>query len=280
MTKIADIVEIREIPRALDPATLRRVRDALDQNDGAPSLLSGPDIDSLLERYVAIDGPADDPLYALLKQLAADPPAGAGFMMQGPAGSGKTHLLCVAALLLDYPSLRDRFVAANPRYAEPLGALARRRRPLVVPVALGEHRAEDENLEDIIFDCAEAELSRPLHRIQLPLSEQSYSLDLVSRHILPRYQAELDKHVRGRAGGFATWQDLADADPAGAVAAARLRDRQQARHLFRLARRLEPRVARHWARWATSLVPPIADRVWDDDETPVRTAEIAGVGAR
>ncbi len=221
MTRIADIVEIREIPRALDPATLRRVRDALDQNDGAPSLLSGPDIDSLLERYVAIDSPADDPLYAVLRQVAADPPAGAGFMMQGPAGSGKTHLLCVAALLLDYPSLRERFVAANPRYAEPLAALVRRRRPLVVPVALGEHRAEDENLEDIIFDCAEAELSRPLHRIQLPLSEQSYSLDLVSRHILPRYEAELDKHVRGRAGGFATWQDLADADPAGAVAAAR-----------------------------------------------------------
>lgn len=221
MTRIADIVEIREIPRSLDLAALRRVRDALDHADGAPSLLSGPDIDALLAQYVAIDSPADDPLYGLLRQIATDPPAGGAFMMQGPAGSGKTHLLCAAALLLDYPSLRVPFAAANPRYAEPLETLARRRRPLVVPVALGEHRAEDENLEDIVFDCAEAELNRPLHRVQLPLSEQSYALDLVARHILPRYEADLDKHVRGRAGGFATWQEMADADPAGAVAAAR-----------------------------------------------------------
>lgn len=66
----------------------------------------------------------------------------------------------------------------------------------------------------------------------------------------------------------------------GGLAAARLRDREQARHLFRLARRLEPRVARHWARWATALVPPIADRVWDVGDVQPATSEIAGAGAR
>lgn len=48
----------------------------------------------------------------------------------------------------------------------------------------------------------------------------------------------------------------------GGVAAARLRDRREARRLFSLARRLEPRVPAHWARWAATLVPPVADRVW------------------
>lgn len=52
----------------------------------------------------------------------------------------------------------------------------------------------------------------------------------------------------------------------GGVAAARLRERDEARRLFRLARRLEPRVARHWARWAATLLPPVADRVWDGSQ--------------
>lgn len=48
----------------------------------------------------------------------------------------------------------------------------------------------------------------------------------------------------------------------GGVAAARLDEWSEARRLFRLARRLEPAVWRHWARWTLSLVPPVADRVW------------------
>ncbi|GAF95812.1 unnamed protein product, partial [marine sediment metagenome] len=36
---------------------------------------------------------------------------------------------------------------------------------------------------------------RPRYKIQVPLSEQSYALDLIDRHILPRYEPQLDEHV-------------------------------------------------------------------------------------
>jgi glycosyltransferase involved in cell wall biosynthesis len=60
----------------------------------------------------------------------------------------------------------------------------------------------------------------------------------------------------------------------GGVAAARLRDREQARRLFRLARKLEPRVARHWARSIVVSVPPLADRVWTVDAPSEQLATV------
>ena len=49
----------------------------------------------------------------------------------------------------------------------------------------------------------------------------------------------------------------------GGVAAARLRDRAEARRLFRLARQAVPDVSKHWVRWAVACIPPAADRVWE-----------------
>jgi glycosyltransferase involved in cell wall biosynthesis len=69
----------------------------------------------------------------------------------------------------------------------------------------------------------------------------------------------------------------------GGVAAARLRDRHEARRLFRLARRLEPGVPRHWARWAAASLPVVADRVWSVGEPVAQRLEpaaVAGSAAR
>ena len=58
----------------------------------------------------------------------------------------------------------------------------------------------------------------------------------------------------------------------GGVAAAKLRDRNEARRLFTLARRVEPTTLKHWARWLVACVPFVSDRVWepgpDSDESP------------
>ncbi|MFM7067926.1 MAG: hypothetical protein ACKOYM_00550, partial [Actinomycetes bacterium] len=48
----------------------------------------------------------------------------------------------------------------------------------------------------------------------------------------------------------------------GGVAAARLRDHREARRLLLLARRAQPEILKHWARWAVACVPFIADRIW------------------
>ena len=52
----------------------------------------------------------------------------------------------------------------------------------------------------------------------------------------------------------------------GGVAAAKLRDRSEARRLFTLARRVEPTTAKHWARWIVACVPVVSDRVWEPDD--------------
>jgi glycosyltransferase involved in cell wall biosynthesis len=52
----------------------------------------------------------------------------------------------------------------------------------------------------------------------------------------------------------------------GAIAAVRLGDHRRARRLFRLARGVAPERPRVWARWALSCVPPVAERIWADDE--------------
>ncbi len=217
--RIADLVELQKMARSLDLAGLRDIREALDATDGSPSLLTATELNELLSEYVLLTGIGDDALHRLFEELLSDIATGAALMVQGPAGAGKTHLLCVAALLLEYPALRSLFAQAHPEYEEILRRMDRKAAPLVVPVSLQEHRAEDEHLEDIIFDCVEQELARPRYDMEVPLSEQSYALDLIERHILPRYQRGLDAHVRQRYGGCESWAELSEHDQGAAVSA-------------------------------------------------------------
>ena len=55
----------------------------------------------------------------------------------------------------------------------------------------------------------------------------------------------------------------------GGVAAARLRDRGEARRLFRIARRARPDVAKHWVRNVVAWVPPAADHLWEPTDAAV-----------
>ncbi len=48
----------------------------------------------------------------------------------------------------------------------------------------------------------------------------------------------------------------------GGVAAARMRDRKEARRLLLLARRAQPTEIKNWARWAVAWVAPLSDRIW------------------
>jgi len=63
----------------------------------------------------------------------------------------------------------------------------------------------------------------------------------------------------------------------GGVAAAKLRDRSEARRLLTLARRVEPTTAKHWARWIVACVPVVADRVWEPgDEGTTNADDVQG----
>ncbi len=141
-------------------------------------------------------------------------------LVQGPAGAGKSHLLIITALLLEYAPVWTEFLAAHPAYEDIHASLTAQRPLLVVPVPLAEHRGRDEHLEDIIFDHTERELARPKYGIEAPLSERSYALGLIERHIIPRYGPNLDARTRRQHPDCANWAELRDRDWQAAVAVA------------------------------------------------------------
>lgn len=219
--RISELVRLKPRGEPVSLPRLQELRDLLDREGDNLSLLSAAAAGDIIEQYVIPQDPAADPLYRFLKSIAGNGGRGAGFLMRGPRSSGKTHLLAVAGLLLEYPRLRAMMSAAQETYEPVLGTLSRIDPILVVPVPLEEHRAHDEHLEDIFFDRTEQELRRSRYGLALPLSENSYALDLIERHVVPRYGSELDAHVARMPGTQRSWRDLCERNPSAAVAAAR-----------------------------------------------------------
>lgn len=219
--RISELIRLKPRGEPVSLSRLQELRDMLDREGESLSLLSAASAAEIIDSYITPDDPAADPLYRFLKSIAGNGGRGAGFLMRGPRSSGKTHLLALADLLLEYPRLRPMMMASHGGYEQVLGTLSRIDPILVVPVPLDEHRAHDEHLEDIFFDRTEQELRRSRYGLSLPLSENSYALDLIERHVVPRYGSELDAHVARMPGTQRSWRDLCERNPSAAVAAAR-----------------------------------------------------------
>lgn len=219
--RISDLIHIKPPGEPIALSRLQELRDMLDREGENLSLISGAAANELLEEYVTPLDQTADPLYRFLKTVSGNGGRGANFLVRGPRSAGKSHLLAVADLLLEYPRVRPIMAATHDGYETVLQDLGRLDPMLVVPVPLEEHRAHDEHLEDIFFDRTEQELRRTRYGLFLPLSENSYALDLIERHVVPRYGAELDAHVASMPGTQRSWRDLRERDPAAAVAAAR-----------------------------------------------------------
>jgi hypothetical protein len=219
--RISEIIRLKPPGEGISLSRLQELRDALDREAQGLSLITAAAAGEIIEEYITPLDPAADALYRFLKSVSSDGGRGAGLLIRGSRSSGKTHLLAVADLLLEYPQLRPLMAASHAPYEAVLNSLSRVDPLLVVPVPLHEHRAHDEHLEDIIFDRTEQELLRGRYGLAVPLSEHSYALDLVERHIIPRYGKELDAHVARLPGSQRSWKDLRDRNPAAAVAAAR-----------------------------------------------------------
>ena len=219
--RISELIRLKPRGEPVSLSRMQELRDTLDREGESLSLLSAAAASDIIESYLTAQDPAADPLYRFLKSLAGNGGRGAGFLMRGPRSSGKTHLLALADLLLEYPRLRPMMGESHAGYGQLLDTLPQIDPVLVVPVPLDEHRAHDEHLEDIFFDRTEQELRRPRYGLSLPLSENSYALDLIERHVVPRYGSELDAHVAQMPGTQRSWRDLCERNPAAAVAAAR-----------------------------------------------------------
>jgi len=156
---------------AVSLGRLATLREALDREGSSPSLQTASALRELVADYVAAPGSeADNALRSILGRVVQSRGQGAGMLVQGPAGAGKSHLLIITALLLEYAPVWTEFLAAHPAYEDIHASLTAQRPLLVVPVPLAEHRGRDEHLEDIIFDHTERELARPKYGIGRPHS--------------------------------------------------------------------------------------------------------------
>lgn len=219
--RVGDLVSVAKVPTIVQLALLDDLRRRLDIDGARPSGPTTQHLRSVVADYL-VEAPENDlALRAVLSSLAGEADVGDGFLIAGPHGSGKSHLLVLLALLAEYAPAREAFVRSHPQYRDLLAQLDARQRLLVVPVSLDQHRGESERLEDVIFDLTEAELRRAKYDIYLPLSQQSHALDLIDRHVAVRHLADLDAFVRQQTGHGISWSHLRSTDPGAAVNLAR-----------------------------------------------------------
>ena len=214
---LAEIVTIEATTASFeltDMAALRR--RALGEVDEQ----TANELQRVLAAYSPEDEEAATALHTVLESLTADDGKGDGFLVTGPAGSGKTHLLGTLLLLAGADPARRDLARRHNEFTPPLRVLHDSPPLLVVPVPLNEHRGRDELLEDIVFERTETELRRAPHAAsagQVPLSQHAYALELIERHVAPRYEEELDQYVREHQDGIGSWAELREVDEEAAV---------------------------------------------------------------
>jgi len=219
---IGDVISVHVLPRSISLSDLAALREALERDGTELSLPVAGQLEELLGEYIADQDEAEEALRAIMATLSrVGSNQGSAMLVQGPARSGKSHLLTVIALLLEYPPACSAFVNTHPQFRDLTEQIRHQPPLLVVPVPLDEHRGDREHLEDIIFDCTEQELSRPKYNLDVSLSQQSYAVSLIRRHIVPRYGAQLNGKARDHPGGYTTFDQLLQRQPTEAVAIAR-----------------------------------------------------------
>ncbi len=218
---IGELIHCPEQSAPVSLGNLGSLRNELAQQPAGLSLPAANQLSDLLNNYVATEhDEAGQALQAIVELIVAGADEGSSIIVQGPARSGKSHLLAVIALLLEYPAAWQTFIDTHPYFQAIQQKLHQSLPMLVVPVSLAEHRGDQEHLEDIIFDSTAQELSRPKYGITVPLSQQSYAMELIEQHVVTRYREQLNEQARQHVGGYTTWQQLRHHKPAEAIAAA------------------------------------------------------------
>lgn len=218
--RICDLITVHDAARSVDLATVSLLAEAVGREGADLTLGTASQLRELLAEFVTAESQPVDLLRVILGLMASDGERGGAFLVRGPGGSGKSHLLAVISLLLQHPVAWSVFLETHPSYADLHGRLSGRRH-LVVPIPLPEHRGHDEHLEDVVFDRTERVLRGAPYQLAVPLSERSHALDLIDRHIVPRYAKELTAYARKHAAGYESWESLREHAPEQAVQVAR-----------------------------------------------------------
>lgn len=216
MEQLVAVQELPVTPRSLHEFV--RLRGLLSQPDQSPLLGEAATAHSLLAGWVGVTRHGEV-LATLLDRLASGEGEGSCLFIEGPTGAGKTHLLLALGALAGYPSVR-------PALAEMWGLDGRLRAQLagmpaclVVPVPMADHRGSSETLDEILFAAAEEAAAAPPFGLDLSLSRDSYVLRLLHDRVVHVPADVLDAEARGH--GYASWQEMEQADPHLAAALVR-----------------------------------------------------------
>lgn len=220
--KIRDILTVPAIPRVVQLAAVERLSAALEGRAASRPEDLGEELESqlsgYLEQYFLVDVRTRTTVQTLLIHLATHRDHGDAFFVKGLYGSGKSHLLAVLRLLLEHPVAWDFFLRTHPEFTQCAERFLAQPPLLAVAVALDEYDGRAIALEDVLFREAERSLRRPRLDVQAPLTEESYALEVIDRHLAPRYAAELADFLRQELHLTATWAEVRAADPAAAIA--------------------------------------------------------------
>lgn len=219
--KVTDLVQAAPLDRAVQLDQIVALRGAMEREGERLTEETLRRLRALVSDYLPDGGPNDAALRAIGKSLTRPERHGGAFYLYGPAGTGKSHMLALVGLLAGYPQARELFVASHPQFADLCEALASAGPFLVVMADLTAHRAQQEQLEDALFQCTEDELKRPPHGVDVPLTELSHALFLIDKYLAPGHLQTLNAAVAENVPGFESWEHLRAASPLGALRVAR-----------------------------------------------------------
>ncbi|MBM3476467.1 MAG: hypothetical protein FJX75_24610 [Armatimonadetes bacterium] len=219
--KVTDLVQATPLERAIQLDQVAALRAALEREDGRLIDETRARLRILVGDYVPDGAENDAALRAMLRSLTRPERHGGAFYLHGLAGVGKSHMLALLGLLAESQPARDLFAATHAGLSDLCDALAHGGRLLVVMADLTAHRSQQDQLEDVLFQCAEDELGRPGYGLKVPLTELSHALSLIDRYLAPGHLGELNAAVAENVPGFESWEHLRAESPVGALRIAR-----------------------------------------------------------
>jgi hypothetical protein len=202
LSDFPDVVVLSEVARL--KRRMEREGDELSQQ--TRSLLEG-----YLSQYVITEPENRAACQAVLTSLARVEGPGRAFLIRGGYGAGKSHLLALTSLLAEDYRAWPFFLQTHPEFAHLAGSFTASRQLLVIQASLDEFRAENQPLEDVVFDAIETELALPKYRIFSPLADSSYVLSVVREYLTPSEKERLDRLSGG------SWERLASESPSRAA---------------------------------------------------------------
>jgi len=220
MMLIGDLIGVSDFPAVVSLAQVAALKDRLTQERDSFSFASAQLLQGYLAEYFTTEPENRSACRSVLDSLARVQGPGGAFMVRGVYGSGKSHLLAVISLLVEFAEAWPVFLEGHPEFRDIARCFTPERRLIVAQLALDEASPHDQPLEDIVFEAVQRQLRQSKYGIEVMLAAPGHIAGVAKQFLLPRYEHDLDEMSRPLAP---SWGALAEKDsPAAASIVQRL----------------------------------------------------------